>query len=71
MGLIILLDAQQSFLMLASLVLALGLTLWETREQQFSTKTTMWWLLLVALAHFPAYFALRIYVAVRHRQRQT
>ena len=55
--------------MLLSLVAVLGLAIWEIREQKFSRKATMWWLLLVALLHFPAYIALRILVAYRRREQ--
>lgn len=49
------------------LVGALGLTYWEAREQELPMKLTLWWLSLVFFIHVLGYIAMRIWVAVQHR----
>lgn len=46
---------------------ALGLTFWETREQGYDRRLTLWWLSVVGMAHVPAYLALRGWVAWQKR----
>jgi len=67
MVLLLLLDAGNSLLMWASLVLALGLTMWEIYEQKLPTLHAVWWLLLVFLTHVAGYIALRLWVQWRRR----
>lgn len=57
--------AQRSVVLWLLLVLALGLTYWETREQRFSARTSAWWLLLVTLTHVLGYIGLRAFLAMR------
>lgn len=63
MGLLLLFGAAGSVVMWGTLLLALALTFWEVREAGFSPKASLWWLLLVLLAHVPAYLALRVVTA--------
>ena len=53
------------WLVLFTLVLAVYLTVWELREIRPNYLWWIWWLLLVLLAHFVGYLALRGYVAYR------
>jgi len=57
--------AQRSIVLWVLLLGALGLTLWETREQGLSRRSTVWWLLLVMLTHVLGYIGLRVFGAVR------
>ena len=67
MGVMWLLGVEQSSVLLMLLVAALGLTFWETREQGYELKVTIWWLSLVAMGHVPAYIAVRGWVAWQKR----
>ncbi|CAN5885562.1 hypothetical protein BH23ACT5_BH23ACT5_13420 [soil metagenome] len=59
MGLLLLFEATGNAVMWMALVGAVGLTVWEVREQNFSKKASMWWILLVLLTHVPGYLVLR------------
>lgn len=65
MGLMILFGAQRSVVLWGLLIAALGLTVWEVKEQGFDRRQSAWWLLLVVMAHAVGYLALRAFVAVR------
>jgi hypothetical protein len=67
MGVMWLLGVEQSSVLLMLLVAALGLTFWETREQGYELKVTIWWLSLVAMTHVLGYIGLRGWVAGRKR----
>ena len=71
MGLMLLFGAQQSVVLWALLVAALGLTFWETRELEFNTKTTVWWLMLVVLIHVVGYMALRVVGGLSRRSESS
>jgi hypothetical protein len=59
MGLLLLFDATGNAVMWGALLLAVGLTVWEVRENKFTTKSQVWWILLVLLIHVPGYLVLR------------
>ena len=65
MGLLLLFDATGNAVMWGALLLAVALTVWEVRENKFTTKSQMWWILLVLLTHVPGYLALRGVTAFR------
>ena len=67
MGLLILIDAQESVVLWILLAATLGLTYWETRERGLDRRHTTWWLLLVFLIHVLGYIALRVWLVVRDR----
>jgi len=67
MGLMILIGAERSAALLVLLFTGLGLTIWETRDQNLSRRTSSWWFLLVMLIHVPGYVALRLWGANRQR----
>ncbi len=50
------------------LLAVLGLTWWEARQQGYDRRLTLWWLSVVAMAHVPAYLALRGWVAWQDRR---
>ncbi len=53
-----------------ALASAVGLTVWEVREQGFSKKASAWWVLFVLLTHVPGYLILRGVTAyLTHRAR--
>ncbi|NIY43319.1 MAG: hypothetical protein GWN22_06615, partial [Gemmatimonadetes bacterium] len=66
MGLMLLFDAAGSLAMWIALLVAIGLTVWEVREQQYPWRVQMWWITFVLLAHVPAYLGLRLWVAYRN-----
>lgn len=70
MGLLLLAGAGQSLVLNLLLLVALGLTYWESREQELDGKLTLWWLSAVALVHVPAYLALRVWGFYRRRSAQ-
>jgi hypothetical protein len=51
--------------LLATLLIALYLTVIELRPLRLSRTQKLWWFLLVLLTHFLGYLALRAYVARR------
>lgn len=59
MGLLLLFDATGSAVLWGALLVAVALTVWEVRENKFTTKSQMWWILLVLLIHVPGYLVLR------------
>ena len=59
MGLLLLFDATGSAVLWGALLIAVALTVWEVRENKFTTKSQMWWILLVLLIHVPGYLVLR------------
>ena len=50
------------------LIAALGLTVWEAREQKFDRRMTLWWASVVGMTHVLGYLALRAWVANRERR---
>lgn len=52
-------EATRNVVMWLALFGAVGLTVWEVREQGFSKKASTWWILLVLLTHVPGYLVLR------------
>ena len=67
MGILWLLDIHRSLLYFVLLLLTLGLTFWEVRDQGSARRLTLWWLSVVAMAHVPAYIVLRGWVAWQKR----
>ena len=67
MGILWLLDLHTKVLYFVLLLMTLGLTFWETREQGYDRRLTLWWLSVVAMAHVPAYIVLRGWVAWQKR----
>ena len=63
MGLLLLFDATGSAVLWGALLIAVALTVWEVRENKFTTKSQMWWILLVLLIHVPGYLVLRALTA--------
>jgi hypothetical protein len=61
MGLMLLLNAQNSALMWLSLVGAVALTAFEANQMKLDYRRQIWWVLLVSLVHAPGYIALRIW----------
>jgi hypothetical protein len=51
--------------LLATLLVALYLTVIELRPLAMDRRVKIWWFLLVVLTHFVGYLALRAYVARR------
>ena len=68
MGILWLLDLETKLLYFMLLLGVLGLTFWEVREQGYDRRLTLWWLSVVAMAHIPAYLALRGWVAIQKRR---
>lgn len=71
MGLLLLFDATGNAVMWGALLIAVGLTVWEVRENDFTPKAQMWWILLVLLIHVPGYLLLRGVTAYRRKRIQT
>ncbi len=67
MGLMILAGAETSVVLTLLLFAAVGLAVWETREQKLDLQTSAWWVLLVLLVHVLGYLALRVWVWNRSR----
>ena len=67
MGILWLLDLHRSLMYFVLLLLTLGLTFWEAREQGYDRRLALWWLSVGAMAHVPAYIALRGWVAWQKR----
>lgn len=68
MGLLLLFDATGNALLWGVLLVTVGLTYWEVKENNFTPKYQMWWLLFVLLVHVPGYLALRVVTALRRRR---
>ena len=68
MGLLLLFDATGNAVMWGALLLAVALTVWEVRQNKFTLKGQMWWILLVLLIHVPGYLLLRAVTAFRQRK---
>ena len=68
MGILWLLDLHTKMLYFVLLLMTLGLTFWEAREQGYDRRLTMWGLSVVAMAHVPAYIALRGWIAWQNRR---
>ena len=68
MGLLLLFDATGNAVMWGALLLAVALTVWEVRQNKFTLKSQMWWILLVLLIHVPGYLLLRGVTAFRQRK---
>lgn len=69
MGLLLLFDATGSAVLWGALLLAVALTVWEVRENKFTSKAQMWWILLVLLVHVPGYLVLRGLTAYLRRRK--
>ena len=68
MGILWLLDLHTKVLYFVLLLMTLGLTFWEAREQGYDRRLTLWWLSVVAMGHVPANIALRGWVAWQKRR---
>ena len=68
MGILWLLKMHTSLLYFGLLLGVLGLTFWEVREQGYDRRLTLWWRAAGAMAHIPAYLALRGWVAIQKRR---
>ena len=67
MGILWLLGAHRSAVLFVLLLAALGLTVWEARQQNLDRRTTLWWISVVGMTHVLGYLALRAWVANRER----
>ena len=68
MGILWLLGAHRSAVLFVLLLAALGLTVWEARQQNLDRRTTLWWISVVGMTHVLGYLALRAWVANRERR---
>ena len=68
MGLLLLFDATGNAVMWGALLLAVALTVWEVRQNKFTVKGQMLWILLVLLIHVPGYLLLRVVTAFLQRK---
>ena len=68
MGILWLLGAHRSAVLFVLLLAALGLTVWEARQQNLDRRTTLWWVSVVGMTHVLGYLALRAWVANRERR---
>ena len=68
MGILWLLGAHRSAVLFVLLLAALGLTVWEARQQNLDRRTTLWWISVVGMTHVLGYLALRAWVANRERK---
>jgi len=68
MGILWLLGAHNSAVLFVLLIAALGLTVWEARQQKFDRRMTLWWASVVGMTHVLGYLALRAWVASRERK---
>jgi len=67
-GILWLLGAHRSAVLFVLLIAALGLTVWEARQQNLDRRTTLWWISVVGMTHVLGYLALRAWVANRERR---
>jgi len=67
-GILWLLGAHRSAVLFVLLIAALGLTVWEARQQKFDRRMTLWWASVVGMTHVLGYLALRAWVANRERR---
>lgn len=68
MGLMLLFGREDLLILWLLLFAAIGLTIFETRELNLDLRTSMWWILLVALTHVVGYLALRVWGSRRAKQ---
>ena len=68
MGILWLLGAHNSAVLFVLLIAALGLTVWEARQQKLDRRMTLWWASVVGMTHVLGYLALRAWVANRERR---
>ena len=68
MGILWLLGAHRSAVLFVLLIAALGLTVWEARQQNLDRRMTLWWISVVGMTHVLGYLALRAWVANRERR---
>jgi len=50
------------------LLAALGLTVWEARQQNLDRRLTLWWVSVIGMTHVLGYLAMRAWVASRERR---
>jgi len=67
-GILWLLGAHNSAVLFVLLIAALGLTVWEARQQKLDRRMTLWWASVVGMTHVLGYLALRAWVANRERK---
>jgi len=67
-GILWLLGAHRSAVLFVLLLAALGLTVWEARQQKLDRRTTLWWASVVGMTHVLGYLARRAWVANRERR---
>ena len=68
MGLMLLLGAESSAIMLLTLVGAVLLTLWDCRTARMGWRLILWWVSLVLLIHVIGYLALRLWLVTRRTE---
>ena len=68
MGILWLLGAHNSAVLFVLLIAALGLTVWEARQQKLDRRMPLWWASVVGMTHVLGYLALRAWVANRERK---
>lgn len=70
MGLMILFQAHESFVLWVLLGIAVWLTFIEARELELDRRLTTWWVLLVLITHVFGYLAMRVWAFFRRRSAQ-
>ena len=68
MGILWLLGVHTKPVLFLLLLAALGLTVWEARQQNLDRRLTLWWVSVVGMTHVLGYLAMRVWVANRERR---
>ena len=68
MGILWLLGVHTKPVLFLLLLAALGLTVWEARQQNLDRRLTLWWVSVVGMTHVLGYLALRAWVVSRERR---
>ena len=68
MGILWLLGVHTRPVLFLLLLAALGLTVWEARQQNLDRRLTLWWVSVVGMTHVLGYLAMRAWVASRERR---
>ena len=68
MGILWLLGVHTKPVLFLLLLAALGLTVWEARQQNLDRRLTLWWVSVIGMTHVLGYLAMRAWVASRERR---
>ena len=68
MGILWLLGVHTKPVLFLLLLAALGLTVWEARQQNLDRRLTLWWVSVVGMTHVLGYLAMRAWEASRERR---